>query len=1134
MACDPGTGTWEFNNKMTYTKGIGWQCEFSYPKDATKNAYFTFFDIEGLTKWPENNNNRYGDKTTEFSPMSGFKYSIAKAKDNCYYISKDQKGRYLITLDYDSTDPDNLEKSFIKFDLLESYGSEEPEIPEINASNYIFFEKPDTWTRPMVWAWISQGSSNISCNHNTKWPGDEMELYSGKTYIWKAPEGKVPTMFLISDNGTGTRAGSGDGDQPFYNKATYLADGTHTGGESPVLPSESAGKVTEWKRVDNIVTVTCENTTLFITPYSKNVVKVFTLPKGSSAQERRSISVMASPDAEFDCSETDEAVMISISRGAQVRINKSTGLISFLNAEGELKLEENKYLNNHTHTVSFKPMNDTGFFGGGYNGKWNSIKDRTLRLDNTQTGGWGQNKYEYPHNICVPFVISTSGYGVLFDDHYRGAIMSPSSSGLSYSSGSLNPISYYYIGGESLDEVVANYTSLTGRQELPPYWALGYLTSRFGYYSFAEGDSFIKRIKEADIPLDGIIYDIYWEGDQLSGMGNLDWYKPNFPDPAAQLNKWKKDGIHTTLITEPYFTACTDNYNIMIEKGYHADADNPNMSWLGGSKVGLLDATNPEALDWMWSFYKARTEEGVDGWWLDLGEPESHGPNARHKGGSIEQIHNEFGQLWLERVYRGMKEDFPQKRPFIMPRCGTSGMQRLSAFPWTGDILRSWDGLAAQIPALVNSSMSGISYLNGDTGGFTATSTNPELYLRWIEFAVFSPQMRTHGQYKPEPVNDEYSRVLSDVRKFINLRYRFLPYNYTLSYLNSSAGLPMARPACAFDSDPSRLIDCRDAYLWGKDIFVAPVISNTNSRSITFPDGEWVDFNDMSKVYAGGSKVQYNADLSILPYFMRRGSFIPVFTQTEKFGSTSKVDYSDITIFHNVDLSKTGNYEGMMYEDDRTSPTSLADDAYALLHFKGTASGAGDYTISCYPDINDRNEFLPQTRTIRLRFRGYDGDLSRIRLDISGSQPSGFLAPAPRESASLELKNSPEEVDSHTGNAFHRSADGEIYLKMSVPATSGAELSFGNINTGIESSFASEAIRIEYCNGMINYTVPAGYDSAIIEYVTADGRIIGIENSIAADGLIHSLEAPAAGFCIARIKAANTSSTITRQIKFIN
>ena len=145
--------------------------------------------------------------------------------------------------------------------------------------------------------------------------------------------------------------------------------------------------------------------------------------------------------------------------------------------------------------------------------------------------------------------------------------------------------------------------------------------------------------------------------------------------------------------------------------------------------------------------------------------------------------------------------------------------------------------------------MSGVSYLGSDVGGFTSINgPMPELYLRWVEFAVFSPMMRTHSADRPEPTNQAYSSFLTGLRDFIHLRSRMIPYTYTVSYLNTTKGWPMARPACAFDIDPRKLANVNDAYLWGKDIYVAPVLSSASSRSITFPEGEWIDLNDLSKV----------------------------------------------------------------------------------------------------------------------------------------------------------------------------------------------------------------------------------------------------------------------------------------------
>ncbi|MDE6717700.1 MAG: DUF5110 domain-containing protein, partial [Muribaculaceae bacterium] len=496
--------------------------------------------------------------------------------------------------------------------------------------------------------------------------------------------------------------------------------------------------------------------------------------------------------------------------------------------------------------------------------------------------------------------------------------------------------------------------------------------------------------------------------------------------------------------------------------------------------------------------------------------------------------------LWVERVYNGLREDFPAMRPFIMPRSGTSGMQRYSTFPWTGDILRSWGGLAAQIPALINMSMSGVSYLGSDVGGFTAESTNPELYLRWVEFATFSPMMRTHSANNPEPTQAAYRDILPSVRDFINLRYRFLPYTYTLSYLNSSEGLPIARPACAFDSDPRKLADCNDAYLWGKELYIAPVISSSTSRKITFPEGEWVDMNDLSRVYSGGESIIYSADIATLPYFMRRGSFIPMFTQTSGFGSTSEINYSDLTLLHYADTSKEGVSEGLLFEDDRTSASSLDNGDFTLLHFRGESDEHGNYAVSIEPEIGGSAHFMPETRTLRIRLLGYNGtdtpelsiidripEIEEAFPEVPEIDPTEGEEISPAEERNLireaqpafELKSNREEVDSHPGHAYCIDDNGELYMKATAPADSKVKITFGNISTGIEAFTSDKGVTIEYVAGTLNYSLPAGSEGCRIEFYSSDGRKIGISEPLRADGKIHSLQTPEEkGFYIARLK----------------
>ena len=882
---------------------------------------------------------------------------------------------------------------------------------------------------------------------------------------------------------------------------------------------------------DDGTTLTVKGTkgTLMLTPYNDYVIKVFTLPAGDTSAERKSITVFATPEASYTVSEDDENLTLATA-SLKAIVNKATCTVSFADMAGTTILAEKGGIANGSNprSISFQPMDDQAFYGGGYNGQRINQNDIRLTMNNTQTGGW-ESSWSAPHNICIPFVVSTSGYGILVDDHYRGSYLTPSSSrGTTYQTGSLNPIAYYYVGGDgSMASVLENYTFLTGRQELPPYWALGYMTSRYGYQSEQEARGVVSNIKNANLPLDGIVMDLYWQGTTPAGMGNLDWNRAKWPNPEQMMADFDAQGVKTLLITEPFFTSSTSNYTPLQNLGYFADEDVSNMSWLESSRVGLLDASNPAALDWMWDFYKARTAEGVGGWWLDLGEPEQHDGDSHHKGGTVEQVHNEFGNLWIERVYRGMKEDFPDIRPFLMPRAGTSGMQRFSTFPWTGDILRSWGGLEAQVPALISSSMSGVAYMGSDVGGFTSRyGTDPQLYLRWVEFATFSPMMRTHSPDRPEPYLSDYSGVLDDVRRYIHMRYSYLPYTYTLAYENATKGTPLARPINFHSAPGTTVADCRDEFLWGKDILVAPVLSSSSSREIAFPEGRWVDLNDLSRVYDGNNTITYDAPLSVLPHFGRQGSFITRYTQST-YTTTGAIDHSALSITYLMSDEPDAVITGQIYDDDRTSPRSLDSQEYMVTLLGGRQTPNG-HVISF--DFEGRGYTgMPDTRTVTMtipRFNAVIDHISTTATDANGGK-SEFTKLS--SLSALETAEAP---------AYYLADDKTLHLKAAVPSFLPSEIAIANSPSAIASIASDESgIMLEYSSttGVFSYSMPAGANGASITVYDVAGLAADNISGLTADGTVRQTAATRAlstGLYLATLQAHAADGTpLTHTVK---
>lgn len=735
------------------------------------------------------------------------------------------------------------------------------------------------------------------------------------------------------------------------------------------INAQDMGRINSFNKDKGIVTINSTNGTLVIQQYANYGWKVTTLPIGKTmADERQSVTLIGTPKDEVTVS--DDATELIVSAGcAVVVVDKQTSLLTFKD-NGVVRLSEKTSLDNssETKTVTFNPQNENGFYGGGYNGRFGSIEGQTLRMNNTQNFNWDQS-VNGPNNICVPFIVSSNGYGVLFEDHYIDATIKPSSTeGIQYSTNSPTPISYVYVGSEDGSQagVMKTYGELTGTHELPPYWALGYITSRYGYHSQQETEDVIASFEKAKMPVSGVVLDLYWEGEKENGMGNLDWYKPNWPNASQMMADFKKKGIHTVIITEPYFAEETTNYQPLLNSGLFADSACPNMGWVSENKVGIIDFMNPAAIDWYWNFYKARTDEGVDGWWLDLGEPEMITECTIHFDGSTHsQVHNEFGLKWISGLWNKWKQYYPNKRPFFMPRSGTSGMHRYATFPWTGDIARSWSGMKCQIPALINGGMSGLGYLSSDIGGFVAENDasdkpilNPELYMRWFQMGTFSPVLRTHSQYLPEAYNIEYSKYSDIISNCIALRYKMLPYIYSVSWLNTTQNIPITAPLNFYSNEDKTVSYLDSEYLFGPNMLVAPITEpDATGRKVVLPSGEWVDFSTF-KHYDGNQTIDFSDENLRMPVFLRRGTFTPFYGQNE-YSNIDNIDRSKLQIAY--PLSKENAWDFSFYDDDHES--ALVGNKYELLTFSGKYVG-DNHVITIQQQCSETYENRPEVREI--------------------------------------------------------------------------------------------------------------------------------------------------------------------------
>ncbi|MES2431846.1 MAG: TIM-barrel domain-containing protein [Bacteroidota bacterium] len=601
--------------------------------------------------------------------------------------------------------------------------------------------------------------------------------------------------------------------------------------------------------------------------------------------------------------------------------------------------------------------NDEKIYGGG---------ERALPLNRR---GYKFNLYNSPHygygegaenlNYSVPFFTSSNGYGIFFDNASKGyADIGKTNADIfqaGFVSGELN---VYLIFGNDNKEILANYYKLTGSQPLPPRWAMGNLMSRFGYTSQKEANEIVAKMRAENIPLDAIIFDLFWFGDSIQNtLGNLAWVnKTKWPDPKKMISDFKKKNINTILITEPFIVKSSLNYNNTIKyQAVDSSGKNPFMltNFYFG-KGGLLDIYRTDAQKWFWNKHKEQMKIGVEGWWGDLGEPETHPSDMYHNLKDLgykrlfkaDEVHNIYGHTWTKMLFTQFAKEYPTKRLFSLNRSGFAGSQRYGIFPWTGDVSRSWSGLRAQLPVILGMSMSGVPYVHSDAGGFAGGEGDNELYVRWLQFATFTPIFRPHGTALGDVDKNAFSfpseaaLIEEPYRRHaqvtIGLRYNLLPYNYTLAYKQAKKGEPLIAPLYYHFPKDTAAVNVSDEFMWGENILVVPVLQKgEQTKNIYLPAGKWYSLTDTSVLY-GDKWIKRKITLDNIPLFVKEGSFIPMWLRVIPM-ITSTADYnidkdSSLRIVYYPSEKKSS---GFLYNDDGVTKNAGSE----IINFEGITIG---------------------------------------------------------------------------------------------------------------------------------------------------------------------------------------------------
>jgi alpha-D-xyloside xylohydrolase len=706
-----------------------------------------------------------------------------------------------------------------------------------------------------------------------------------------------------------------------------------------------------WQKTNAGIKTTINKVDVEIQFYTAAAVRIIKSPEGI-AFHKKSLSVIKTPEKININIKQQAAVVILQSENLTVKLNLNSGMLSFFNNAGTTLLNEKE------NSTSFKPFNDAGSNTYTVEQAYALDKDEAIYgLGQQQEGRMVQrnlklNMVQNNTSDYIPFFQSAKGYG-LFWDNYSPTVFTDNTESTSFKSEVGDCIDYYFMYGGNADAVIGCMRNLTGQAPMFPLWTYGYFQSKERYKSQDELVNVVKKYRELKVPLDGIIQDWqYWGNNYL--WNAMEFLNPEFYDPQKMVNDVHKLNAHLTISIWNSFGPKTKQYRELDSIGALMNFNTwpqsgsekwpPNRDYPSGVRV--YDPYNPAARDIFWKHLnKGLFSLGMDGWWLDSSEPDhldvkpSDFDNKTFLG-SFRKVRNAFPLMTVGGIYDHQRSVSNNKRVFILTRSAFAGQQRYGANTWSGDVNSSWNALRNQISAGLNFSLTGIPYWNADIGGFFLWNFKKkledpeyrELYTRWLEFGTFTPMMRSHGEGAPREIyqfGEKGTKYYDAIEKYINLRYRLLPYIYSTSWDVTANHSSMMRALVMDFATDKNALDLNDQYMFGKSIMVSPVTNAmyikpiVNGRDTSFAEdfsgiktketylpagSDWYDFWTGEKMN-GGKKTTKQTPLDIIPLYIKAGSIIPIGPAVQYVGE-KKWDDLEIRIYAGAD----GKF--VLYEDE--------------------------------------------------------------------------------------------------------------------------------------------------------------------------------------------------------------------------
>ena len=587
----------------------------------------------------------------------------------------------------------------------------------------------------------------------------------------------------------------------------------------------------------------------------------------------------ACPGAKFQLSQTADAAVLTTDT-LKVELSLKRGNVQFSTTGGEVLLRERDSvprtyepaeLNGEStfHVEDrFAPNATEGFYGLGQHqsGMFN-YRGATVQLAQNNT------------DVAIPLLLSTKGYALMWNTASLTYVDNRFPLELNLSALAGHSVDYYFLYGPEMDRLIHHYRILTGHAPLLPKWAYGFFQSKDRYVSQDELLGIAQRYREEHIPLDTIVQDWFWwkaEGDPV--------FNSQFPDVPGELKRLHEEHVHAMISVWGLFDSKSENFQRMTQQ--HLDVPNAH----------VYDATNPKGRDFFWNNLAGTLfSQGWDAFWLDSAEPEEYWP---HMGDAILQnkqiwigngaeYTNIFPLMHTLGVQEHWKATTDRKRVFLLTRSAFLGQQRVGATVWSGDVYGSYWGLRHQVAAGLNFALSGYPYWTTDIGGYWPPHDNPvpdpayqQLFARWFEYGVFCPIFRTHG-HRPQNEIWSFDKVAPILIDYDKLRYRLMPYIYSLAWRVTNEDYTIQRPLVMdWRSDPE-IRDLGDEFMFGPALLVSPVLEpNAVHRTLYLPEATWYDFWT-GAAQQGGRQIDADTPLERIPIYVRAGSILPLGPEIE-------------------------------------------------------------------------------------------------------------------------------------------------------------------------------------------------------------------------------------------------------------